>query len=105
VGKERFRAGDLAEITLRFSGNSPAMDFRAPEIAVPDAHSLMRAIETLDLMDNGEIVMHAAIERKESRAMHLRSDYTFTNPLLADKFLEVWQEDGVVRKEWRQRWN
>lgn len=68
------------------------------EIAVPDAHSLMRAIETLDLMDNGEIIMHAALERKETRGMHLRSDYTFTNPLLSDKFLNVWQENGTVRK-------
>ena len=34
--------------------------------------------------------------------MHLRSDYTFTNPLLSDKFLNVWQENGTVRKKWRQ---
>ena len=46
--------------------------------------------------------MHAALERKETRGMHMRSDYTFTNPLLSDKFLDVWQENGTVRTEWRQ---
>ena len=65
----------------------------------------MRAIETLDLMDNGEIVMHAALERKESRDLHRRSDYTFTNPLLADKFVTVRKQNGSVIKEWRPRWN
>ena len=75
------------------------------EISVPDAHSLMRAIETLDLMDNGEIIMHAALERKETRGMHMRSDYLYVYLLLSDKFLDVWQENGVVHKEWRQCWN
>ena len=35
--------------------------------------------------------------------MHLRSDYTFTNPLLNDKFLTVRRENGRVVTEWRPR--
>ena len=100
AGPHRLRSATLLTAGLKYMA-----DLRknaVSEIAVPDAHSLMRAIETLDLMDNGEIIMHAALERKETRGMHLRSDYTFTNPLLSDKFLNVWQENGTVRKKWRQ---
>ena len=103
AGPHRLRSATLLTAGLKYMA-----DLRknaVNEIAVPDAHSLMRAIETLDLMDNGEIIMHAALERKETRGMHMRSDYTFTNPLLSDKFLDVWQEDGVVHTEWRQCWN
>ncbi|MCQ2444857.1 MAG: FAD-binding protein [Mailhella sp.] len=98
---------NVRSATLLNAGLKYLEDLRAnsiSDIAVSDAHSLMRAIECLDLMDNGEIVMHAALERKETRGMHIRSDYTFTNPLLADKFLAVWKEDGEVKKEWRTRW-
>jgi succinate dehydrogenase/fumarate reductase flavoprotein subunit len=58
----------------------------------------------MDLMDNGEIIMRAALERRETRAMHIRSDYTFTNPLLNDKFLTIRKENGKPVTEWRQRW-
>ncbi len=67
------------------------------------SHTLMRAMETLDLIDVGEIVMHAARERKESRALHQRSDYTFTNPLLNSKFLQIWKQDGRVQCQWRDK--
>ena len=73
------------------------------EVRTPCSHTLMRAMETLDLMDVGEIIMHGALERKESRALHQRSDYPFTNPLLADKFLQIWREDGRIHTEWREK--
>ncbi len=47
--------------------------------------------------------MISARERKESRGRHIRSDYTFTNPLLRDKFLRVWREGGEVKTAWRER--
>ena len=65
----------------------------------------MRTIEIFDLMDNACILMHSALERKESRGMHQRADFPFTNPLLANKFLMVRQENGHVITEWRQRWH
>ncbi|MDL2313837.1 FAD-binding protein [Desulfovibrio sp. OttesenSCG-928-C14] len=67
------------------------------------SHTLMRTIEVGDLIECAEALMHAALERKESRGMHLRSDFTFTNPLLTDKFLTVRREQGKVLCEWRQR--
>ena len=73
------------------------------EMSVSDAHELMRAAEVLNLLDLGEALMIAARERKESRGRHLRADFTFTNPLLRDKFLRVWQEDGTPRTAWRDR--
>lgn len=67
------------------------------------SHTLLRALETLDLMDVGECLMHAARERRETRGPHLRADYTFTNPMLAELFLNVYLEDGDVKTAWRKR--
>ena len=68
------------------------------------SHTLMRTAEVLDLFDCAEAIFHAALERKESRAMHQRSDYAFTNPLLADKMLLVGREEnGVVATGWRDK--
>jgi succinate dehydrogenase/fumarate reductase flavoprotein subunit len=72
-------------------------------LTADNAHTLMRCVETLDLMECGEVVFVAALERKETRALHKRSDFPFTNPLLADKFLTVRREDGSVRLEWREK--
>lgn len=67
------------------------------------SHTLMRCFEVLDLMDCGEIILHAASQRKESRALHQRADYTFTNPLLANKFLQIWKEGKHIHSAWRIR--
>lgn len=68
------------------------------------SHTLMRAAEVLDLFDCAEAVFHAALERRETRAAHRRSDYTFTNPLLADRMLDVFLgEDGKVATAWRDK--
>jgi succinate dehydrogenase/fumarate reductase flavoprotein subunit len=72
-------------------------------LKVNDSHTLMRALETIDLMECGETIFLTALERKETRAMHNRSDFPFTNPLLQDKFLTIKQVDGEVRLEWRER--
>ena len=66
------------------------------------SHTLMRAAEVLDLFDCAECIMRSALERKETRGNHKRADYTFTNPLLADKMLDVTkQDDGSVVTSWR----
>ena len=103
AGPHRLRSATLLNAGLKYLADL-RRDAEA-QIKAEDPHSLMRAIETLDLMDNGEIVMHAALERKESRDLHRRSDYTFTNTLLADKFVTVRKQNGSVIKEWRPRWN
>lgn len=72
-------------------------------IIAQDSHNLMRALEVMDLIDCGEIIFLTAMERKETRGLHVRSDFPFTNPLLQDKFLTIWQEKGDIKFEWRDR--
>lgn len=72
-------------------------------ITADHSHTLMRCLEVLDLIQCGEIVFSAALERKETRGMHRRSDFPFTNPLLQDKFLTLWQENGQVKMAWRDK--
>ena len=61
------------------------------------------AMEVLDLMECGEAIFLTALERKETSAQHRRSDFPFTNPLLADKFLTIRKEKGEAKVEWRAR--
>lgn len=71
-------------------------------LAVPHVHALMRAQEVFDLFDVGEAVMHAALERRESRGSHVRSDFPYPNPML-EKFLTMTRVNGRVVPEWRNR--
>ena len=60
-------------------------------------------IETDVLVVGGGIAgLMAALERKETRERHIRSDYPFTNPLLENKFLSIWKADGAVKTAWRE---
>jgi len=68
-----------------------------------NSHALMRCLEVLDLMACGEAIFLTALERKETRAQHKRSDFPFTNPLLQEKFLTIHEEKGKPKLEWRDR--
>ena len=68
-----------------------------------DSHALMRCVETLDLMECGEAIFLTALERKETRGLHNRSDFPFTNPLLQEKFLTIRRENGKAITEWRDK--
>ncbi|MBW2063489.1 MAG: FAD-binding protein [Deltaproteobacteria bacterium] len=72
-------------------------------MSVENSHTLVRGLETLDLIECGEVVFQAALERKETRGLHKRSDFPFTNPLLDNKFLTVRQEQGRLKLEWREK--
>lgn len=74
------------------------------EMHASNGHELMRAVEVLELLDCGESLMHAALERKESRGNHVRSDYPITNPLLANSFLTVCKADESIVCQWREKW-
>lgn len=67
------------------------------------SHTLMRTIEVGELIDCAEALIYSALERKESRGMHIRSDFTFTNPLLNDKFLTIRRENRKIICEWRKK--
>jgi len=68
-----------------------------------NSHELMRCMEVLDLMECGEMNLITAQERKETRGLHIRSDFPFTNPLLAEKWLTTKKEYGRPKVEWRER--
>jgi succinate dehydrogenase/fumarate reductase flavoprotein subunit len=92
--------------TLLAAGLKYLRDLKKTALAslrAEDSHTLMRCLETIDLMQCGEVIFLTALERKETRALHVRSDYTFTNPLLQDKFITVRQEKGRIRIDWRDR--
>lgn len=55
---------------------------------------LTRCLETLNLMDLGELVLIAANERKESRALHHRTDYPLTDPVMDGKEIVIRKENG-----------
>jgi len=63
---------------------------------------LTRCLETLNLLDLGELVFLAANERKETRALHNRSDYPLTDPMIDGKALYVRKVSGVPTFEWRK---
>jgi len=102
---------DYAGITVRSetllkAGLKYLRDLRAKvkaTLVADNSHTLMRGLETLDLMDCGEAIFLTALERKETRGLHVRPDYPFTNPLLQDKFLTIREEDDQFRMEWRDR--
>jgi succinate dehydrogenase/fumarate reductase flavoprotein subunit len=50
-----------------------------------------------------EVIFRTALERKEIRAMHRRTDYPFTNPLLQDKFLSIRLKNGKAVIAWREK--
>lgn len=74
------------------------------EMGASNPHELMRAAEVLELLDCGEALMHAALERKETRGNHVRSDYPITNPLLNNSFLTVRKQADSVVCQWREKW-
>jgi succinate dehydrogenase/fumarate reductase flavoprotein subunit len=55
---------------------------------------LSRCLETLNLMDIGELVFISALERKESRALHHRTDYPLTDPVMDGKEIVIRNENG-----------
>jgi succinate dehydrogenase/fumarate reductase flavoprotein subunit len=72
-------------------------------LSADNSHTLMRCLEAFDLMDCGESIMLSALDRKETRGRHVRSDFPFTNPLLENKFLTIRKENGNNHLEWRNK--
>jgi succinate dehydrogenase/fumarate reductase flavoprotein subunit len=62
---------------------------------------LTRCLEVVNLYDIGELVFVGALERKESRGLHQRVDYAYTDPLLSNKTLVVKRVNGAPVTEWR----
>lgn len=101
VGPYKVRSATLLGAGLEYLRQ--LRGYAEKQLRTPCSHTLMRATEVLDLMDCGEAVMRSADARQESRGLHQRSDFTFTNPLLNNKFLEIWKKDGHVHTAWRDK--
>jgi succinate dehydrogenase/fumarate reductase flavoprotein subunit len=65
-----------------------------------NAHELMNCLQVLNLIDIGELVLISADDRKETRALHIRSDYTFTDPMLNNKIHVIKRKDGEPATDW-----
>ncbi|MFC1946198.1 FAD-dependent oxidoreductase, partial [Chloroflexota bacterium] len=69
-------------------------------LVAANAHELMHCQQTLNLMDIGELVLLGALDRKETREWHVRSDYAYTDPTLSDKLHVVRQVKGQPELSW-----
>ena len=62
------------------------------------------AARVRNLLQTGNVaaalILHAARERRETRAKHIRKDFPFTNPHL-NKLLVLRRENGETQVEWR----
>ena len=70
-------------------------------IQAANTHELMNCLETLNLLDLGELVLISCDQRKETRQSHVRTDYPFTNPLL-NKLLIVRKVDEKPLIQWKE---
>lgn len=69
-------------------------------LAAGNPHELARCAEVLNLLEVGRLILHAARERRETRAKHIRKDFPFTNPHL-NKLLVLRREGDEDIVEWR----
>ena len=60
----------------------------------------MRCLEVLDMLDIAQATILVTANRKESRGpFHRRTDYTFTNPLMNNKFQTIHLTPEAMRGE------
>lgn len=69
-------------------------------IMARNAHELGRCLEVLNLLDLGEITFLMALDRKETRGLHVRPDYPFTNPTLNQAHI-IARSKGQNAIQWR----
>ncbi len=98
-------AGPVRSATLLEAGLTYLRRLRAKARATLMARNqweLTRCLETLNLLDLGELVFIAAQERKETRGLHRRPDYPLTDPLLERKLLFLRRRGEEPVAEWRE---
>lgn len=65
------------------------------------AHEMMYCLSALNLFDIAELLLISANDRKETRGLHIRADYSLTNPLLSGKHHVIKQKNGKPSFEWK----
>lgn len=79
---------------------SDLKQFALAELKADNAHELMRCLEVLDMLDVAQATILSTANRRESRGpFHRRTDYTFTNPLLNNKFQTICKTPAAIRGE------
>ena len=63
-------------------------------IKCANSHELMRALEAFDILALGRLILLSALARKESRGLHKRVDYPYTNPLWNPLSMTIQKVDG-----------
>jgi succinate dehydrogenase/fumarate reductase flavoprotein subunit len=63
-------------------------------------HELGRCLEVLNMLDLGEATFVMALDRKESRGLHVRPDYPFIDPTLNQAHI-ISRKAGKPRIQWR----
>jgi len=69
------------------------------ELTARNTHELWRCLEVRNMLQIGELVFLLALDRRETRGLHRRPDYPFTDPTL-DRAHLVRSADGRPRIEW-----
>jgi len=98
-------AGPVRTETLLMAGLGYLRRLREKAVTTMMARNqweLTRCLETLNLLDLGELVFLAARERKESRGLHNRPDFPLTNPMLDGKGLFIRRVNGEPVMELKQ---
>ena len=101
VGSTHVRSENLFRAGLKYLND--LRNRTRSELKAENAHELMRCLEVLDLIDLGEAVALAGRNRKESRELHQRVDYHYTDLTLNGKFMTIWKSEDGVNFEYRPR--
>ncbi|MCF8106753.1 MAG: FAD-binding protein [Desulfohalobiaceae bacterium] len=75
-------------------------DKAGQSLMAQNPHELGRCLEVLNMLDIGELTFLLALDRKETRNLHVRPDYSYTDPRL-NKAHIISQTDGKIKVEWR----
>ena len=98
----KIRSESLLTAGLKYLGD--LKKFARAQLKADNAHELMRCLEVLDMIDVAIATITTTRNRRESRGpFHRRSDYTFTNPLMNNKFQVTRLQDGELVCEFRPK--
>ena len=95
------RSEDMMKAGLKYLGD--LKEYAKNDIGCKDSHELMRTMELFDLIELGEAVAITSENRKESRGLHKRIDYKYTNPLLNNKYQTIRKTADGYELEFRNR--
>ena len=68
-----------------------------PRLHARDPHELMRCLEARNLAETGELILTAALHRKESRGWHFRKDYPYTDNKNWLKWVTLTRQEEQIR--------